>query len=188
MSAAASWSPALGASSSFNGTWSFTSIMAGLTQGTGVTNRVGNKIQIIAIEVLMNIIPLSVGVNGNFCRFVVFKYKDPNGSLPSMTTGPLLFDANTVQSGRNVSFKDCYTVLGDMEHQMVITSQGGTTSYGPKLFKKYRFPINASFAYNGNAGTISDCIEADYNIGVCSDNAGCCGLEQLYVKVWFKDI
>lgn len=184
------WSPNLGTGPSINATWSFASVMAGLTQGTGVTNRVGNQIHVLNIELVCELIPNQAApalVGGSCCRLVLFKYKDPNGSLPNMTgTGPQIFDQNVVMTGRNITNIKSFTVLEDFTHNMVVTST--IPSAGPRFTKIIRVPCNFKFNYSGNAGTISDCIAQDVVMGICSDSANCCWITTLTAKVWFKDL
>ena len=184
------WSPNLGAAASINATWSFASVMAGMTQGTGVTNRIGNQVHVVAIELVCRLIPnqsAATIVAGTVCRLVLFKYKDPNGSLPNMTgTGPQIFDQNVVMTGRNIANIKSFTLLEDFTHNMIQTST--TPSAGPMFTKIIRVPCNFKFNYSGNAGTISDCVNNDVVMGVCADNNGCCIISTLTAKVWFKDL
>lgn len=189
----AAWAPNLAAGVELNATWSFASVMAGLVQGTGVSQRIGNQIFIINIELWVELYPNQTGssfADGAACRVVCFKFKDPRGSLPNMTgTGPQIFDANRYLVGRAVENVHSFAMLEDFTHQMVaFASAPATPSAGPRFSKCIKIPVNSKFDYGGNAGTISDCVANDINLGVCADNSGCCRIGTFYTKVWFKDL
>lgn len=188
--AVGNWSPNLGAGVSVNSTWSFASVMAGMVQGTGVTNRIGNQVHVVSIELVCRLIPNQAAaalVGGTTCRLVLFKYKDPNGSLPNMTgTGPQIFDQNVVMTGRNITNIKSFALLEDFTHNMVLTTSDPAA--GPQFSRIIRIPCNFKFNFSGNAGTISDCINNDVVMGICSDASGCCIVSTMTAKVWFKDL
>lgn len=187
------WAPNLAAGVEANATWSFASIMAGLVQGTGVTQRLGNQIHVINIELWVELYPNQTGgsmQDGASCRVVLFKFKDPRGALPNMTgTGPQIFDVNRYLVGRAVENVHSFAMLEDFTHQMIgIAASPATPTAGPRFSKCIKVPVNSKFDYGGNAGTISDCVTNDINIGICADAAGCCRIGTFYTKVWFKDL
>ena len=193
LSGAASWTPNLAAGAELNATWSFVSVMAGLVQGTNVTQRLGNQIRVINIELWLELYPNQTGTSmqdGAACRVVLFKFKDPRGSLPNMTgTGPQIFDANRYMTGRNINDLRSFAMQEDFTHQMVaFAAAPATSTAGPRFSKCVTVRINSNFDYSGNAGTISDLITNDYVVGVCADAAGCCRIGTLYSKVWYKDL
>jgi hypothetical protein len=167
--------------------------MAGLVQGTGTTTRLGNQIHIVNIELWVELYPNQTGTSmqdGAACRVVCFKFKDPRGALPNMTgTGPQIFDANTYLVGRAIENVHSFAMLEDFTHQMVSFAAAPATAVaGPRFAKCIKIPVNSKFDFGGNAGTISDCVTNDINIGVCADANGCCRIATFYTKVWFKDL
>lgn len=181
------FSQQIAAAVSATNVWQFASAMAGLVQGTGPTARVGNKIHIVALEYFVWIVPavLNVGVNGSLCRVIFYHNRDAQGTTPNVAT---LWDNNQLVTGRNVNWKDAFSIHDDITHQMTITSNNGGTKFsaGPALFKCFRFPLGKDFVFNANGGTISDLYEQDYGMGFCTDGVNCCSVT-CNVKIWFKD-
>lgn len=164
--------------------WTFGSVMAGLTQGTSQTNRIGNGIHIVAIEYVLEITPVAgnVSADGDTCRVVAYKNKAPGGALP---TAAQVWDSNDIITGRNVVFKDQFVIEQDFTHNMVV--QTTTPTVGPRLFTIKRITPRTFFQYQGNVGTISDCSTTDFGIAFCATGASCCNLS-CTSKVWFKDV
>ena len=121
--------------------WEFKSALAGLTQGTSTTTRVGARIALVAIEYFVKIAPAvaSVGGEGSMCRMVFYHNKAAAGAVPDVAQ---IFDTNNFYSGRNVNYATKFSLLDDITHQMVITSynpsSGVAFSAGPALFKIIR--------------------------------------------------
>ena len=101
--------------------WEFKSALAGLTQGTSTTTRVGARIALVAIEYFVKIAPAvaSVGGEGSMCRMVFYHNKAAAGAVPDVAQ---IFDTNNFYSGRNVNYATKFSLLDDITHQMVITS------------------------------------------------------------------
>ena len=83
--------------------WEFKSALAGLTQGTSTTTRVGARIALVAIEYFVKIAPAvaSVGGEGSMCRMVFYHNKAAAGAVPDVAQ---IFDTNNFYSGRNVNY------------------------------------------------------------------------------------
>ena len=139
--------------------WEFKSALAGLTQGTSTTTRVGARIALVAIEYFVKIAPAvaSVGGEGSMCRMVFYHNKAAAGAVPDVAQ---IFDTNNFYSGRNVNYATKFSLLDDITHQMVITSYNSSSgvafSAGPALFKIIRVTPRTVVQFGGNAGTISD--------------------------------
>lgn len=173
-----------------NGTtsWAFASALAGLTQGTSTSTRVGSRIQIVALEYFVKIAPATanMGGEGSMCRMIFYHNKAAGAATPSVSE---YFDSNTFSSGRNINYVKKYTTLEDITHQMVITATPGTAATfaaGPAFFRIVRIPLRTFVEYAGNAGTISDLPVHDFGIGYAADDTNCC-LVNVTSKVWFKD-
>lgn len=165
-------------------TWLFVSAMAGLTQGTSQTSRIGNGVHIVAIEFVLEVTPVAGNVSndGDTCRMVIYHNKAPAGSLP---TAAQVWDSNNLTTGRNVVFKDQFRILEDFNHNMVITTT--TPTVGPRFNRIVRVTPRENFQYQGNVGTISDCFTSDYGMGYVATGSSCCNIT-ITSKVWFKDI
>ena len=139
--------------------WEFKSALAGLTQGTSTTTRVGARIALVAIEYFVKIAPAvaSVGGEGSMCRMVFYHNKAAAGAVPDVAQ---IFDTNNFYSGRNVNYATKFSLLDDITHQMVITSYN--SSSGVAFSRRSRAvqnhpgdPSNCGTVWR-NAGTISD--------------------------------
>ena len=125
--------------------WEFKSALAGLTQGTSTTTRVGARIALVAIEYFVKIAPAvaSVGGEGSMCRMVFYHNKAAAGAVPDVAQ---IFDTNNFYSGRNVNYATKFSLLDDITHQMVITSYNSSSGVafnaGPALFDHPGDPSN----------------------------------------------
>lgn len=168
--------------------WQWATAIGGLTQGTGVSSRVGSNIRLVALEYFVSIVPIpaATGVNGSSCRLVFYHNKSANGTGPATAE---VFDSNSIITGRNVSYAKKYSMLDDITHQMVITSNNAGVTYaaGPAFFKCIRFPLRTAVPFGGNVGSVSDMTVHDFGVGYISDDANCCTIT-ITCKVWFKDI
>lgn len=168
--------------------WAWYSALAGLTQGTGTTARVGSKITLVAVEFFIQIVPSTANVpdNGSACRFVVYHNKACGAALPATAE---VWDNNALITGRFVNYAKKYSILEDITHQMVVYSRDSTGKYssGPQLAKMLRVSPRTTVEYGGNGGTISDLPIDDIGFGVCADDVNCCTIS-VYSKVWYKDV
>jgi hypothetical protein len=175
------------ANTSVNNTWTYQSALAGLTTGSGNTNRIGSKVSLVAIEFFIMLEPSTANMadHGSSCRLVIYHNKAAGAALPNSNE---LWDNNQIVTGRFVSYKDKYSILEDITHQMVLTSRdtGGKWASGPHLTKMLRVTPHTRVEYGGNVGTISDLPIDDFGIGFVADGANCCTLNVIS-KVWYKD-
>lgn len=171
-------------------TWTFFSFLAGLQQGTSPATRVGNQIKIVAVEAFVNIFPqvANMGGGGDVCRVVIYHNKAAGGLVAQSAA---VWDTNVLTTGRNVNFKDQYSILADFTHSMTVTADNGGTGAalwaGPRFFKCVRVPMKHAAKFNGNSGTTSDLSEDDIGVGFVSSGANCCNIV-VTSKVWFKDV
>ena len=85
--------------------WEFKSALAGLTQGTSTTTRVGARIALVAIEYFVKIAPAvaSVGGEGSMCRMVFYHNKAAAGAVPDVAQ---IFDTNNFLFGQECELCD----------------------------------------------------------------------------------
>lgn len=161
-----------------------------MAQGVGANQRVGNGIRIVALEAFVNIFPEigHIGGGGDICRVVIYHNKAANGAVAQASQ---VWDTNTFTTGRNVNFKDQYSLLQDFTHAMTATADSSSTGAalwaGPRFFKCIRVPLKHVVNFTGSAGLISDLTEEDFGIGFVSTGALCCNIV-VTSKVWFKDV
>ena len=169
--------------------WEFKSALAGLTQGTSTTTRVGAQLLLWQLSTLLRLLLLwlPVGGEGSMCRMVFYHNKAAAGAVPDVAQ---IFDTNNFYSGRNVNYATKFSLLDDITHQMVITSYNSSSgvafSRSRAVQKIIRVTPRTVVQFGGNAGTISDLPLDDFGVAHCSDDVTCC-LVTVVAKVWFKD-
>lgn len=163
-------------------------IGAGIIVGNTVNQRTGDKIRLSKIEFQIYIQPLYGGtsLNGDSCRWIIWHYKQANGTLISPLT---IFDTNAVTTLRNIDQLATCSIIKQGVHQMVLTGNNAGTpvSAGPALgpitvtiYPKKRIDFNAGGA---NAATL---VKDDYGFGFASSGANCC-VVSLLTKVFYTD-
>jgi hypothetical protein len=146
--------------------------VAGLQQGTGTSNRIGNKIFVTHIEYRFTIKPTAgAGMDlsgGNQCRFAIYHNKQCNQAPPVMTS---VWAINGVNSCRNPDLLKQYSVSADRIMSMVPTS---ATTIGPAFPIIGVIRVNKVIEYTSNLATIAALMKDDYGFMVISDKTPCC--------------
>lgn len=171
----------------WDGMWQ--SALAGISQGTGATNRIGNKIYVhsIRFNVFMKpAAPAAGGVPNPMCRCVIYHNKEAVGNLPAST--PSVFAANLIESPRYVPLLNRYAILRDYTHSMFTGAVDGSGYYvvGPRMIFSWVVQPRKKIDYQSNAGTISDLYKDDYGVGCFMTNANTCTMD-IRVQVIFSD-
>ena len=162
-------------------TWTYTSFIAGITQGTAANNRIGDKIIVHAIHMTLQIHPVNIPVGGTVCRYAVVHNKQANGALAAGNQG--VFDTDGILANRYVPLLHRYSVLHDATHTMVKNSGG----MGPPVVRQISVYPKKRVEFSSNVGTVSDLATDDYGWFICADDeAGCCQYYLRY-KVIFSD-
>lgn len=179
--------PAGGYASYVPATWTFISALAGLAQGSGASNRVGNRIFLRCIRFTIECSPLAdTAKTGAYCRMVIYHNKEAVGALPTATA---VFSINEVQSARNLTLTKRYRILKDVTHHMVVTGNNATTviASGPvQLMTLVCYP-KKQIDFQSNAATISDLFKDDFGIAFCANYASNCQLK-IQTQIEFSDV
>lgn len=159
----------------------------GISQGTDVFNRVGDKIRLSKIEFQITVAPIpgSVATSGSWCRMIIYHNKACNGAVTAPTA---LFDTDTATSMRNELLRPRLSLLRDQLHVMTPTSSASSvpvTSSGNLTMKWTIYPKKV-IKYAHNASTLAAIVADDYGFGFVSNNAGCCAVT-CEAKVFFTD-
>lgn len=176
-------------------TWSFTSFLPGIVQGTTSSTRIGHQIYVRRIDIMIRIEPsashMATGgsVGSDFCRLVLYRNRQTNGSLPSYG---ILFNHDTYNSLRNVPNIRRVSILRDYMHSMQrlgLTDTGSppvVSASGHTVFQWTIYP-RRRIQYTSNAGDITSILSNDYGIGVSASSNNCCYFQVSY-QVWFNDV
>lgn len=170
-------------------TWALDSFLGQIINGTGPSNRTGNKIMLKSFEVFIQILPqVAAGMsNGTACRFIMWHNKETNGAL--LTAGTLFPVTNSITAVRNSASLPKVSVLRDEYHTMVVTgtdSTGAVKTVGPIKVIHWKVFPNKVIDYTGTGGGVADLLKHDYGIGYIATSATCCNI-QYTLKMVFTD-
>lgn len=159
----------------------------GISQGSGVGNRTGNRIRLTKIEFQVTVVPQpgTVNIAGEMCRMILYHNKQANGAAITPTE---LFDTDAINSLRNENERPRVTILKDMLHHMQPTSSASAqtvTSTGYTTFKWTIYPKTV-VQYSDGFAAITSVLTNDYGIGVISTRSGCCQIA-VGAKVFYTD-
>lgn len=168
-------------------TWTWKSALIDIVQGTGATQRIGNKIFVHAIRFMVQMKPVVVaGVSQANCRCVVYHNKEAVGALPNTDQ---VFSTTGVTAQRYIPQLNRYRLLRDQVHNLTSFAYNSTTNeyiLGPgSQFQWAIFP-KKRIDYTGNGNGITDLFKDDYGFGCIVDTAATCNMN-LRVQVIFSD-
>lgn len=148
----------------------------GIGQGTGVSDRVGNKIKLQGIDLMITVNPdpSDAGMlNGSLCRFAVWHDKQCNGSLPT-TSQILVTDA--IYGNQNPNYEHRLVKHQEFVHSMVFTGVNSVASpaSGPAGLYKIHIPAKTVIEFNGSTGGIANMVGDNWFFTMISDNDDCC--------------
>lgn len=168
-------------------TYAYVSALTGITQGTDVNHRIGDRIRLTKIEFLFFVQPVVdvPMVTGTRCKVLLYHNKQCNGALP---TGAGMFDVDNINSLRLVAKQPQFTVLREYTHVMSVLSSNGTApvSAGPCTQWKWTIYPKKQIQYINNNTDITALLRDDYGFGFIADDANCCSLA-CTIKVHFVD-
>lgn len=157
--------------------WAFYSALEGLQQGTGASDRLGNRVFVTAIHYVIQfdcdntVVP----VENVFCEYLVYHNRAAGGGLPNGTD---IWLFNQTSSPRNMAKTKQLTLEAYGTHNMPVA--GGKTgtvadlNNGQGLARFSIFP-KKQITYTSNSGTISDLLKDDYGFAICcNSNVGAC--------------
>lgn len=176
-------------------TWQFYSFIAGspILQGTDIVNRIGDKIKLKRIDVVVKIAPYSgttgVPQAGSNCRVVIYHNKKCGGAIPTPAQMWNLSAAGSsdIMATRNEAFVKRLSILKDFSHSMVVTASvtaGTDIGVGPIMLAKFSIYPKASVGYGNTGGVIASMIDNDYGIAYVGDGNACCNVRFTAKTVW----
>lgn len=161
-------------------TWSFQPLLCeynaiptsatGIIQGSAVNQRIGNKIKLTGIDIVIVMTPTNGTAYGSFCRMCIVHDKKHNSG--STLSGGNVFTRDDVWGVPNPLYSDRYTVSNDMVHQMVITTT--SPSSGPEGLYKVHLPFKTVIEYNGTPGGLNQIINHMFWLGYVTDYTPSC--------------
>lgn len=156
--------------------WGFRSALAGLVQGTGPSERIGNKIFLHSIRFTFNMKPMATGTFGRVaeqCRCVIYHNKEASGALPTGIND--MFTHNGLSAQRFVPQYNKYGVLRDAVHTFTPTiydQASNTIVLGPAAQWDWVVYPRKQIDFRSNAGTISDLYKDDYGLACVASVSG----------------
>jgi len=155
------------------------SVGSGIVQGAGYNQRVGERVRITKLSVVLWLYPLtgaSVPATGMTCRFIVFQDKLPNLGYPGVTD---VLETNSLMSTYNLTKRDRFKILKDFVHQQVATiSDGaGVIGGGPQSLQKLNFYPKCEVEYTGTTGVTAAIFKNGFFIMALCSAANCTRME-----------
>lgn len=180
-------------------TWTMVSCLGSIINGTGPSDRIGNKIFVHYIDfmfecegVAANFTGTPGAANGVGCRFITWHNREANGST---LTAAAVFAANVWNSLRSTPSAPKAAIKTDDQHQMVVTasSTNPTTGVvtpvntGPAMMMKKRVYCRQKIDYTSTGGGVADILKHDYGYGFCISDLDSTGaLATCTINVRFK--
>ncbi len=156
----------------------FTQLLNGLTQGNGVSNRVGDSIRIV--NLIMNLsFTISASATTTFIRCIIFVDNESQGAAPSAFTNLLIsanYNAlyNPAYSRRFKTQFDELVALNSGGDECVVYSRDIKLNYHP------RYGL-------GNAGTVADIATGSLYFVAISDQGTNLPAMQLNIRIMYVD-
>jgi len=125
-----------------------------ITQGSGVSNRIGNEILIKNVQVRGHVTASTTTVLQH-CRLVLIYDKQPNGAYPAFTDIYLAASCDSLPrldiANRFIIFKEWYFPI---EGYVTASITGGGISSSYLIDEN--IPVNCPIKYGANAGAVAD--------------------------------
>lgn len=168
-----------------NTTWGFGSFLARaagpvvkVEQGTGVNQRIGNKIRLKSIEFFFQIYPAAAAAahkTGSTCRVIAWKQTACNGANPT-AADHLTYDG--LLAGVSINKQKEFQIIRDMQHSIVqYHGAAGTESMGPAaVYKWLIYPKDSEqlIEYSSTTGAIAEVVNRNWGYAFVADDASCC--------------
>jgi hypothetical protein len=146
--------------------------------GTDVHSRIGNKIHVNRIVLMIRAAPTGTSMaGGSACRFLAWYYPSSVASMTPAVNDLLMQDIApttpqyTSASLRNLAVQPRLHLLADKLHSF--TSQSGTNA-GPEFVYQLVIPFKKTVVFNGTTGTYSDIVKNLFCFAFVVDSANCC--------------
>lgn len=138
-------------SSTMNTTTTMT-LLNGMQQGPGASQRVGQTITLRSLEIRGYCAADTQAVNGQIVRYLVFLDRQANGAVPAAATD--ILSTNNVAGMRALTYRKRFKIILDKTYQLGIFA-GDESQAHFHHYLKFRRPIKQEFNV-GNAGTVAD--------------------------------
>lgn len=146
-----------------------------IAQGTAANQRVGNRIKLQGIDMMIQVRPdtSSMNVTGSACRFVIIHDKQANSNVPAAT---VVFNEDKWYSNQNPIYEDRITLHNQLVHSMVFTGATSTAANteGPMGLYRIHIPAKTVIEFNGSSGGFANVIKDNWFFAYCADATGCC--------------
>lgn len=132
------------------GTGTLSATLVGITQGSGVTSRTGNVVNLKSFE-WRQTVSLATTTGNGAIRTVLIYDKAPDGAAPTIASAVAtdIFNRDDINAQMSLGNRDRFIVLQD-----IITPVVGTAGPGADYQKGYR-QISLPMVFNANAATVS---------------------------------
>jgi len=156
--------------------WTTASDVSGITLGTGPDERIGDKIQVQNIELILRIIPDVANTNksgGSTCRVIIFYDKEPHQAKPAVSS---VLTVDNIFATQNLAQNRRFTILKDFVHQMVPLTTNTTTTVaaGPLFFQKINIKRKVNVEYVAGGATTTSMNKNTIFMMIVAEAANCC--------------
>lgn len=156
-------------------TFGYVDLLGGISQGTSIANRIGDKIKLIGIRYLLQLLP---GDNENVCRTLLLNYVKGGAASSAPSALQTLLGPVTTRSS--------FVVYKDWVHEARYVPVDGSTSTTVSLNKYYQgfIKLNKIINYGGTANPVTNTMMLQlHSDSLAAPNPGITG----YFRVYFKD-
>lgn len=177
----------------------FYSLVNNIRLGTGVNQRIGNKIFVRYLHLTFGFKTDGDNVlNGSTCRYGVIWNKQANGTL---ATGADVFSGGAYESTpeftslKNFNTMKKYKTLLDRAHLIIPATRSGDGTgaahfnfVGQGVIQHY-IPINKWVQYSADAAGLAssaNLVSNDFLVYIAASNANCC-IATLFARICFND-
>lgn len=156
----------------------------GIIQGANENQRVGERVLLKKLEVIVHINPVTANVpdNGSLCRILIVHDREPHLGYASVSN--VMQTANDYRSNQNMTYRTRFIILKDFVHSMTKVSGPGS---GPPFLGKFVFYPNKIIQFSGAGGVTANIVKNAFYIMYCADDANCCAVDA-YAQAHYVDI
>jgi len=156
--------------------------------GTGTNQRIGNRIKVTKIEIMLHVTPQAGATmtDGSTLRVMIVKDKQAAGATPAFQSIVNAVATRVAETGlQNPDWTRRFTILKDFNHVMVVTGTNGATvvACGPPMMGKITLRPNQIVTYTTSGGAAADINGVNwYILTAATDSAGvCCTVEGRWI-------
>lgn len=152
-------------------TWFFKSLICAIAQGTGSGQRIGDKIFVKSIRVMIMMVstPANLLKTGGLCKAILYHNRQTNGVQIAATT---VYNNDDIMGLRNLQKTPTCSILKQHQGPMLVTSIDATgNSTGPPMCVNLVCYPKKVITYSDNTGLIADVVKDDYGFAVVGTTA-----------------